>query len=68
MSLEYECKNCKIRLDPLMTKDEADYFLKMGCPMCHHNAWQIVEGIYDKWIKEANPIILIEEEKEELHD
>ena len=64
MSLEYQCKNCEVRLDPHMTKEEADYFLKAGCPLCHHNAWQIVEGTYDQWVESSNPIILIEEEKE----
>lgn len=63
MSLEYECKNCQVRLDPLMSKEEADYFLNAGCPICHQNCWQIVEGIYEQWIKDSNPIILIEEEE-----
>jgi DNA-directed RNA polymerase subunit RPC12/RpoP len=48
MGLEYMCQNCGVRLDPLMTKDEAQYFMVHGCPMCDHNSWVIVEGIYDE--------------------
>ena len=39
---EYECTNCKIRLDPLMTKDEAQWFFDNGCTVCEENKWQIV--------------------------
>lgn len=45
MSLEYMCQNCEVRLDPLMTKHEAHYFLKAGCPMCHQRSWVLVEGL-----------------------
>ena len=48
MGLEYMCQNCGVRLDPLMTKKEADYFLKAGCPMCHHRSWVLVEGLMDR--------------------
>jgi hypothetical protein len=48
MSLEYMCQNCGVRLDPLMTKNEAQYFMVNGCPMCHINQWVLVEGIYDE--------------------
>ncbi len=45
MSLEYMCQNCGVRLDPLMSKEEAEYFLKAGCPMCHQGSWVLVEGL-----------------------
>jgi Zn finger protein HypA/HybF involved in hydrogenase expression len=48
MSLEIMCQKCKCRLDPLMTRSEADYFILSGCPMCHQKAWVIVEGIYEE--------------------
>lgn len=44
--MEYECANCKVRLDPLMTEEEAEYFLKNGCIVCHHVAWRLVPPTY----------------------
>ena len=60
MTLEYECQNCKIRLDPNMTKQEADYFLRAGCPLCHQNSWVLVEGTFTEWVQNSNVVALIE--------
>ena len=39
------CINCEIRLDPYMTKEEIEPFLKAGCPLCNHfDCWRLVEG------------------------
>ena len=45
--MEFQCANCKVRLDPLMTKRETAYFLTNGCIMCHENAWRLVPPKYD---------------------
>lgn len=45
--MEFQCANCKVRLDPLMTKRETAYFLTNGCIMCHENAWRLVPPEYD---------------------
>jgi hypothetical protein len=43
---EYECVKCGVRLDPLMTADEAEFFLINGCILCDNNqgrdGWRIV--------------------------
>ena len=36
--------HCNVRLDPLMTKSEAEWFFDNGCPVCKKNEWQIVVG------------------------
>ena len=64
MGLEYMCQNCEIRLDPHMTKHECDYFLKAGCPICHHNSWVLVEGTYQKFIENSDVVAVIETEDE----
>ena len=38
---EYLCAQCGIRLDPLMTPDEAQWFFDNGCPECDANHWLI---------------------------
>jgi hypothetical protein len=60
MGLEYMCQNCGVRLDPLMTKEEADFFLKAGCPMCHQTAWVLVEGNFAEWLQNSNVVAFIE--------
>ena len=62
MALEYMCQNCEVRLDPLMTKKEVDYFLKAGCPMCHHRSWVLVEGTYQKFIKNSDVVAIVQKE------
>ena len=70
MSLEYMCQKCNIRLDPLMSKEEADFYLKGGCPFCGLNQWVLVEGLYDQTFNDENPpsIIWFDKEGNEKND
>ena len=43
IDLEYQCKACEVRLDPLMTKSETQYFFDNGCLQCGSNDWKVVE-------------------------
>jgi len=45
--MEFECANCQVRLDPMMTERETAYFLTNGCIMCHENAWRLVPPEYE---------------------
>ena len=45
--MEFECAACGVRLDPMMTAQETQYFLTNGCIMCHQNCWRLVPPEFD---------------------